>query len=389
LPDGIVSSGFPATEKVCRQIGIVFDPWEVDLNRCVLAKCADGSYAADTVAMSIARQVGKTFDVGALTFADSIINPGTLTVWTAHRFKVARESFTEMRAWAKTPALKQHIDYDEITTAAGNESIPFRNGSRIVFAARERGSIRGFTKVRRLILDEGQILSEFALSDLAPTMNQAVNPQIILMGTPPKPTDPSEVWRRLREDALDGSSEGVLYVELSAPVGSDLDDREAWATANPSYPHRTSEKAMLRLRKLLSDEDFRREALGIWDESADRLINLDRWAELAVDAEVRPGVVAVDGSLDGDVAVVGANLGDAGVPPATRGIRRACRAARRAARPLRSPPARHRSSSAATSAARSACRRTGRACSVTSRAGGSCRSAVTSRRRRACWRRRT
>jgi hypothetical protein len=145
-------------------------------------------------------------------------------------------------------------------------------------------------------------------------MNQAVNPQLILMGTPPKPTDPSEVWRRLREEALEGISEGVLYCELSAPVGADLDDRSAWATANLSYPHRTPMKAMVRLRKLLSDEDFRREALGIWDESADRLISLDLWRALATDAEVKPGVVALDGSLDGDVAVVGAGPGDEGVP---------------------------------------------------------------------------
>ena len=178
-----------------------------------------GLYAADTALLSIPRQVGKTFDVGAVVFADSIINPGTTTVWTAHRFKVARESFNEMRAWAKSPLLKPHIDYDEITTGAGNECIPFRNGSRIVFAARERGAIRGFTKVRRLVLDEGQILSEQAMADLVPTMNQAVNPQIILMCTPPKPTDPGEVVTRLRADALGGDSEGVLYVELSAPRG--------------------------------------------------------------------------------------------------------------------------------------------------------------------------
>jgi hypothetical protein len=312
VPDGMVGSGFPAVEKVCRRIGIEFDRWQQDLNRCILAKTADGSYAADTVALSIPRQVGKTFDVGALVFADSIINPGTTTVWTAHRFKVARESFTEMRAWAKTPALRPHIDYDDVTTAAGNESIPFRNGSRIVFAARERGSIRGFSKVRRLILDEGQILTEFALADLAPTMNQAVNPQVILMGTPPKPTDPSEVWRRLREEALEGVSEGVLYVELSAPVGSDLDDRAAWTVANLSVPHRTPMKAMLRLRKLLSDEDFRREALGTWDESADRLISPERWASLKVDAVVKPAVFAVCGSLDGVISIVGVGAGAAG-----------------------------------------------------------------------------
>jgi hypothetical protein len=266
LPAGIVSTGFPATDATCRKIGIVFDPWQADLNKCLLAKDAAGLYAADTVALSIPRQVGKTFDVGGVVFADSIIHPGTTTVWTAHRFKVARESFNEMRGWATSSLLRQHIDPDEITTAAGNECIPFRNGSRIVFAARERGAIRGFTRVRRLVLDEAQILTEHALSDLAPTQNQAVNPQMIFMGTPPKPTDPGEVFNRLRTEALDGSSEGVLYVEFSAPKDADLDDRSAWRTANPSYPQRTPERAILRLRKLLSDDDFRREALGIWSD---------------------------------------------------------------------------------------------------------------------------
>jgi phage terminase large subunit-like protein len=80
------------------------------MNRCILGKTRSGLYAADTVLLSIPRQVGKTFDVGALVFADSVINPGTTTVWTAHRFKVARESFNEMRSWARSPALGPHID---------------------------------------------------------------------------------------------------------------------------------------------------------------------------------------------------------------------------------------------------------------------------------------
>ena len=91
LPAGIVSTGYPATESTCRKIGIEFDPWQADLNRCILGKGEDGLYAADTVALSICRQAGKTYDVGGLVFADSIINPATTTVWTAHRFKVARE----------------------------------------------------------------------------------------------------------------------------------------------------------------------------------------------------------------------------------------------------------------------------------------------------------
>lgn len=293
LPDGIKTSGFPAVEATCRRIGIEFDPWQRDLNRCILAKDASGLYAADTVAMSIPRQVGKTFDVGALVFADSIINPGTTTVWTAHRFKVSRETFNELRTWAKSPLLAPHIEYDDITTGAGNEMIPFRNGSRIVFAARERGAIRGFTKVRRLILDEAQILTEAAMSDLAPTMNQAENPQIIMMGTPPKPGDPGEVFTALRKAALDGESEGALYAEFSAESGASLDDWEAVAQANPSFPLRTTRRAIRRLRKLLTnDDDYRREALGIWDSDG-RVSLFGSAAWEAGRREVRPADLAI------------------------------------------------------------------------------------------------
>lgn len=318
LPSGIVSTAFPAVEATCGQIGLRFDPWQVDLNRCIVAKSADGLYAADTIVMSIPRQVGKTYNIGALVFADCIINPSTTTVWTAHRFKVARETFDSLRAIAKSPLLAPHIDYDDITTGAGNETIPFRNGSRIIFAARERGAIRGFTKVRRLILDEAQILTESALADMVPTMNQAENPQIILMGTPPKPNDPGEVFTNLRTEALAGNAEGVVYVEFSAPKGSDPDDRGAWRVANPSFPRRTPEKAILRMKKLLGDDDFRREGLGIWDSSAGTtLVSASQWANLAEVMPPTEGRVAygVKFSVDGaTVALAVCRRPDEGEP---------------------------------------------------------------------------
>ena len=306
FPDGIVSSGLPAVQRTCEQVGLGFDPWQQGVAKYILAKDASGDYAADTVVLSIPRQVGKTYLVGALVFADCIINPGTTTVWTAHRFKVARETFKQLKGVAELPSLLPHVDPNDIYTAAGNESITFRNGSRVLFAARERGAIRGFSKVRRLILDEAQILTEDALSDLAPTMNQAVNPQMILMGTPPKPTDPGESFTNLRTQALDGGAEGLVYIEMSADSGSDYDDRDAWRRANPSFPSRTPEKAILRLRKLLSDEDFGREALGIWGtQGGGRVISADAWRELVWDGRPSSDVAfAVDVPPERDKATV-------------------------------------------------------------------------------------
>lgn len=312
LPKGLASSGFPRVEATCRAIGIEFDPWQADLNRCLLGKSKDGLYAADTAVISIARQVGKTFDIGAVAFAECIAEPETTVIWTAHRFKVSRETFNELRALAKTPLLAPHIDFDAITTAAGNECIPFRNGSRIVFAARERGAIRGFTKVRILILDEAQILTHSVLADLAPTMNQASNPLIILMGTPPKPSDPSEVFSELRKEALaqfaeHGHSEGLLYVEFSADVGADPDDLAQLKTANPSYPHRTPLRAIKRLRRLLSEADYLREVFGIWDDDALTTIPMGAWRDCTDQAGQIAGqvVLSLDMSFDRTQTFIG------------------------------------------------------------------------------------
>ena len=121
-----------------------------------------------------------------------------------------------------------------------------------------------------MFFDVAQLLTVADMSDLAPTMNQAENPQIIMMGTPPKPSDPGEVFTQIRKDALAGESEGALYVEFAADPDApvELNATGAWdqlAKANPSFPDRTSRRAIRRLRKLLTDEDYRREVYGIWD----------------------------------------------------------------------------------------------------------------------------
>jgi hypothetical protein len=63
---------------------------------------------------------------------------------------------------------------------------------------------------------------------------------------------------------------------------ADPDDREQWRIANPSFPHRTPLRSMLRLRKNLpSDDSWKREALGIWDSlSGSKAFDWDVWKQL-------------------------------------------------------------------------------------------------------------
>ncbi|WP_280331505.1 terminase [Nocardia wallacei] len=283
-----------------------FDTWQDGAGRLILAKRADGLYAADTSVMSIPRQVGKTYLIGAIVFALCLIFPGLTVIWTAHRFKTARETFTSMKGMARRKAVAPHVA--RIVLGSGDESIQFRNGSRILFGARENGFGLGFTNVGVLVLDEAQRLTSKAMDDLVPTTNAALNPLILMTGTPPRPTDPGEIFTSLRLEALDGESEGTLYIEFSADRGADPLDRKQWAKANPSFPKRTSERAILRMRKNLSEDSFRREALGIWDEVSRHtaVVKASDWTEMSDVGPAdgtKPDALAIDMSHGREISI--------------------------------------------------------------------------------------
>jgi phage terminase large subunit-like protein len=281
LPAGIVSTGWPAVRDKCASFGVSFDPWQDGAGRAILSKRADGSYACSIggAVISIPRQVGKTFLIGAIVFALCLLFPGLTVLWTAHRLRTADETFAKMQAFANRRNVKSHIA--NIRLGSGDEEIVFHNGSRIMFGARERGFGRGFDDVDVEVFDEAQILTENAIDDMVPATNTAANPLLIFTGTPPKPKDPSEVFQQKREVALSGEDTDTLYIEFSAEYGCDPTDRKQWACANPSFPYRTPEASMLRMRKNLTPESFMREALGVWDPKFDASDWRLRWGSLA------------------------------------------------------------------------------------------------------------
>jgi hypothetical protein len=269
LPSGVVATGWPAVREKCREFGDVFDEWQEGAGRAILGKRADGIYAATIggVVLSIPRQVAKTFLVGRIIFALCVLFPGFKAIWTAHRTRTATNTFKALQGFARRKKVAPYIDY--IRTANGEQEIGFRNGSVIMFGAREQGFGRGFDEVDVEVFDEAQILTEKALEDMVAATNQSRHPHgalLFYMGTPPRPIDPGEAFSAKRAKALSGEAGDMVYIECSADPDADPDDREQWAKANPSFPNRTPLVSMLRLREnLSSDEAWLREALGIWD----------------------------------------------------------------------------------------------------------------------------
>lgn len=308
VPTGITSTGWPAVRATCvSKLGVEFDGWQDAAGRVMLAKRADGHLASmiDGVGLSLPRQVGKTYLVGATVFALGINIPGLLVIWSAHHARTHGETFLAMQAFAEREQVKPYVD--KVYTGSGDEEIRFHNGSRILFGARERGFGRGIPGVDILIFDEAQILSDRALSNMLATMNTSKFGLQLYIGTPPKPDDMSEAFTRMRVEALAGRLTDGAWIELGADPGASSDDRAQWRKANPSYPHRTPVQSMLRLKRKLTEADWLREGLGIWDDDSLTTIPMNAWADCAdaageIDGQV---VLAVDMAFDRSKTYVG------------------------------------------------------------------------------------
>lgn len=283
-PSGIVTTGWAPVEAKAREFGDVFDEWQRGVGQLILGKRADGIYAATVggVTLSIPRQVAKTFLVGRIVFILCVLFPGLKVVWTAHRTRTATNTFKALQGYAKRKKVAPHILH--IRTTNGEQEIAFVNGSVLMFGARETGFGRGFDEVDVEVFDEAQILTEKALEDMVAATNQSRHPHgalLFFMGTPPRPVDPGEAFTMRRNEALSGESDDAVYIECSADPDADPDDQEQWRKANPSFPSRTPLRSMLRLRKNLpSDDSWRREALGIWDEVLSSRTEIPNWVEL-------------------------------------------------------------------------------------------------------------
>jgi phage terminase large subunit-like protein len=267
-------------------MGVDFDPWQHGVGSIALGKRKNGKYAATVggIVMSIPRQVGKTFLVGMIIIVLCILFPGFTALWTAHRTRTASMTFASLQGMVKKKKIWPHVL--SIRATNGEQEIRFRNGSVIMFGAREAGFGRGFDKVDAEVFDEAQILTSKALEDMVAAANQSTQEAgalLFFMGTPPRPTDPGEEFSNRRSKALSGKNPNIAYVEFSGDPDADPDDRAQWAKANPSYPLRTPTESIERMRENLTDEDsFRREGLGIWDPNeSPRVIDEKSWKAIA------------------------------------------------------------------------------------------------------------
>lgn len=282
--------------ELAASAGLHLDPWQQEVLRVALGEGADGRWSALQVGLICPRQNGKGSILEALELAWLFLFEDKEIIHSAHEFATSGKHFRRLVGLIEnTPDLMRRVKRNGIHRANGKEAIELVDGTVLAFKTRTKTGNRGLTG-DKVVLDEAMVLSSDAISSILPVVSARENPQLWVTASAPLITDESIALRRFCHAGRAGD-EDLAYIEFCAEDDADLDDRDAWQAANPSYPHRLQERSIRAERSgamRMDDDDFARERLGIWHDPADdtnQVIPSEQWHETETDDSQLDGAV--------------------------------------------------------------------------------------------------
>lgn len=268
-PPRVSSDGADAAQLMAAY-SYSLDPWQELVLECWLGTDELGNYTATTAGLSGPRQNGKNSSIEAREFF-GLVAKGERILHTAHQTKTSKRSFRRLEAmftdkrYPEVLALVKDIRYTN-----GEEAIELINGGRIEFSTRTRQSARGFDGISLVVYDEAQELTDEQVEATMATLAASTTGtrQVIYLGTPPYPGCPGNVFRRVRESAINNPGKNEAWHEWSVD-GKNVDeinveDVQNWYDTNPALGRRLTEEFTLSELRTMSKDGFARERLGWW-----------------------------------------------------------------------------------------------------------------------------
>lgn len=319
------SYGFDVVDFADELLEMPLDPWQQWLVIHAGELLPDGRPRFRKVLVVVARQNGKTHLLVVLSLYWLFVEAVPLVLGTSTNLGYAKESWQKAVELAESvPELANLVA--TVRKAAGEEALTTRERARYRIAAANRRGGRSLT-VHRLILDElrehdswdAWNASYNAMNAVPDGQAYAITNQgdasaVVLESLRSDAIEQVEGVDRLRPDADRDPRLGVF--EWSAPEGSEPDDVQALAAANPALGRRIDLDSILtdaRRAKRNGGEEletFRTEVLCMQSAGLDPAINAAAWAECLDPGtldEVRSRVaLCVDVSLDGRHATLAA-----------------------------------------------------------------------------------
>lgn len=233
-----------------------------------------GGFRFRVILTLVARQNGKTHLLKVLSLFFMYLGHARLILGAAQSLDIARESWQGAVELAESdPELRAEVEVVRRTN--GEQELRLTNGARYRIAAASRGAGRGLS-VDLLVLDELREHRDW-LAWAALSKTTIARPHAITVAISNAGDDQSAVLNALRSTAMGGTDATLALFEWSAPDGCALDDRKAWAQANPGLGHTISEQAIETALATDPPPVFRTEVLCQRVDALDSAIDLGAW----------------------------------------------------------------------------------------------------------------
>jgi phage terminase large subunit-like protein len=224
---------------------------------------AKGKWIRKTNLLLIARQNGKTHLARMLILAHLIKWETNVLIMSSNR-SMALDTFRQVTdILENNDHLKGFVK--QIRYANGTESIEMLNGTRLDVVAATRDGSRGRSVNGLLFIDEVREISEEGFRAATPVTRAHANSHTLLCSNAGDAF--STVLNDLRERAISYPPKSFGFYEYSAPQYCKIDDRNAWAMANPSLGYTITEEALEEAIATSPIENTRTETLCQWIDS--------------------------------------------------------------------------------------------------------------------------
>jgi phage terminase large subunit-like protein len=248
--------------ELADKIGMPLLDWQLLVLEDMLRVDAKGDFRRKTMGLLIARQNGKTHLARMLILAHLFLWDSKMVIGMSSNRNMALDTFRQVaNAILDNDFLKDQVK--QIRYANGQESITTLKGNRYQIVAATRDGSRGLT-ANFLFIDELREISEEGWKAARPT-TRATGGQTLVCSNAGDAY--SVVLNDLRERALSYPSPTLGWYEYSAPPHCKVDDRNAWAMANPSLGKLIDEETLEEAVATNPINNTRTEMLCQWVDS--------------------------------------------------------------------------------------------------------------------------
>jgi phage terminase large subunit-like protein len=244
------------------KIGQPLLDWQYLVLQDMLRIDSKGDFKRKTMGLLIARQNGKTHLARMLILAHLFLWDSKMVIGMSSNRNMALDTFRQVaNAIIDNDFLKDQVK--QIRYANGQESITTLKGNRYQIVAATRDGSRGLT-ANFLFIDELREITEEGWKAARPT-TRATGGQTLVCSNAGDAY--SVVLNDLRERALSYPSPTLGWYEYSAPAHCKVDDRNAWAMANPSLSFLIDEETLEEAVATNPINNTRTEMLCQWVDS--------------------------------------------------------------------------------------------------------------------------